>query len=182
MDIFLVRHGEAASSWGKAADPGLSELGQRQAEHAAQVLHADLPADTILLSSPLARALETAAPLARLRGVEIGQQDVFREIPAPVPMPQRQEWLQQFMQQQWHEQQESLHSWRRAAYQHLVALQQPTVVFTHFLVINTVVGKVLNKSATLCFWPGNASITRLRLTGDSLELVALGEEIETLVN
>src|SRR5210317_163731 len=100
MDIFLVRHGEAASSWGKAADPGLSELGQRQAEHAAQVLHADLPADALLLSSPLARALETATPLAQLRAVEIGQQDVFREIPAPVPLPQRQEWLQQFMQQQ----------------------------------------------------------------------------------
>jgi len=38
MDIFLVRHGEAAASWGESPDPGLSELGRRQAEVAAALL------------------------------------------------------------------------------------------------------------------------------------------------
>jgi len=35
ISIYLVRHGEAAASWGESSDPGLSELGWQQAEDAA---------------------------------------------------------------------------------------------------------------------------------------------------
>ena len=31
-EIILVRHGEASASWQESTDPGLSELGERQAE------------------------------------------------------------------------------------------------------------------------------------------------------
>ena len=107
---------------------------------------------------------------------------VFREIPSPVPLAQRQAWLRQFMQQQWMEQGDDLKAWRRSALDRLLALQQPAVVFTHFLVINAVVGQVLERSETLCFWPDNGSITHLRHTGSNLELVARGIEMATHVN
>ena len=32
VEIILIRHGEAASSWGDDLDPGLSNLGKSQAE------------------------------------------------------------------------------------------------------------------------------------------------------
>lgn len=182
MDIYLVRHGEAAASWGQEADPGLSELGQRQAEQAAQTLHPCIGDDTRLISSPLARALETAAPLAALIGGPVARDDVFREIPSPVPLAERQPWLRNFMQQQWQEQGEALLQWRSAALQRLLELDSPLVVFTHFLVINAVVGQVLQRPETLCFWPDNGSITHLRRSGAALELVALGDEMATRVN
>jgi len=182
MDIFLVRHGEAAASWGQSSDPGLSELGVQQAVQAAQTLREQIPANTLLLSSPLARARETAAPLAHALG-QPGQLDaVFCEIPAPVPLAQRQVWLRQFMQQHWYEQPAELSQWRAAAWQRLVDLPRSAVVFTHFLVINAIVGQLQGRPETLCFLPDNASITRLRHTGTGLELVALGDEMETVVN
>lgn len=182
MDIFLVRHGEAAASWGESPDPGLSDLGIQQAAAVGAALKQYISDDTLLWSSPLRRAVETAGPLARIMRQTVREDEAFREIPAPVPLVQRQTWLRQFMQQQWQEQGEDLIAWRSAALQQLLELQQPAVVFTHFLVINAVVGHVLDRDETLCFWPANGSITRLRHNGTGLELITLGEEIATLVN
>jgi hypothetical protein len=52
----------------------------------------------------------------------------------------------------------------------------------HFLVINAVVGHVLERDAPLCFWPANGSSTRFRYEDTALELVSLGEEMVTAVN
>jgi broad specificity phosphatase PhoE len=182
VDFFLVRHGEAAASWGESPDPGLSTLGRQQAEAAAGLLTPQIGSDALLLSSPLRRALETAGPLASMLRQSVQQDEVFREIPAPVPLAQRQAWLRQFMQQQWHGQEEALLEWRTAALQRLLELPRPSVIFTHFLVINAVVGQVLDRPETLHFWPSNGSITQLRRTDTGLELVSLGEQMESVVN
>jgi probable phosphoglycerate mutase len=182
MDIYLVRHGEAAASWGKSSDPGLSELGTEQARESARQLLPQLDAHTALVSSPLARAQQTAVPLALALSSDVIVNDAFSEIPAPVPLRERQAWLRQFMQQRWDEQPPNLHEWRERACTQLLALRKPSVVFTHFLVINAVLGRVLGRAETLCFWPDNASITHLRRNGDALELIALGREMDTVVN
>ena len=182
MDIFLVRHGEAAASWGESADPGLSELGREQAQAAAAFLQPHMAGGVQLISSPLARARETATPLAETLGLEVAIDDTFREVPSPVPLAQRQDWLRCFMQQRWDEQPDSLVNWRDGAYARLLACDAPTVVFTHFLVINAVVGVIEDYPDTLRFWPDNGSVTHLRHTGDALALVALGDQIRTRVN
>jgi broad specificity phosphatase PhoE len=182
MDIFLVRHGEASAGWGESPDPGLSELGRQQAEAAARQLVPHIGEDSLLISSPLQRAIETAAPLSRELCQRVQEDATFREIPSSVPLAQRQVWLRQFMQQQWSQQTAELEVWRSKALQQLLELRQTTVIFTHFLVINAVVGQVLDRPQTLCFSPANGSITQLRLTGSRLELVVLGEEMETHVN
>jgi broad specificity phosphatase PhoE len=183
IDIYLVRHGEAAASWGQSPDPGLSELGRVQAHNTAHALR-PLLADTepALISSPLARALETAAPLAATLGLTVQVNDTFREIQAPVPLADRQTWLRQFMQERWDEQPESLHTWRDGPRRELLALHTTVVIFTHFLVINAVVGQIRGEEATLCCWPDNGSITHLRSGDNGLELVALGEQMKTMVN
>ena len=182
MDIFLVRHGEAAASWGESADPGLSELGWRQAECAADALESVLPASAQLISSPLQRAQETAEPLAKRLGVDAKIDPVFREVPSPVPLEKRQAWLREFMQQEWREVGDDLTGWRHAAHDAALALEVPTVVFTHFLVLNAVVGVIEDCPSVLRFWPDNGSVTHLRRNGDALELVKLGEQIKTHVN
>ena len=58
-EIILVRHGEASASWQESTDPGLSELGKRQAEECANLLLNINGIDKYeLLSSPLKRAIE----------------------------------------------------------------------------------------------------------------------------
>ncbi|MEZ5572028.1 MAG: histidine phosphatase family protein [Halioglobus sp.] len=178
----MVRHGEAAARWGVSADPGLSEAGLREAEQAALEIRPTLAPDTLLISSPLRRAWQTAQPLAHLLQADILEDSVFREIPAPVPLQQRQGWLQQFMRQQWIEQADDLKLWRATIMRRLLAMEQPAVVFTHFLVINAVVGQVLGRDETLCCFPANGSITRFRHCGDGLELLALGRQMQSVVN
>lgn len=178
-----MRHGEAAASWAQAPDPGLSPLGQEQARAAARELQARLTAGAVqLVSSPLARTRETAAPLADHLGLAVQINEAFREIQAPVPLSGRQAWLRQFMQQRWDEQPESLHLWRERASGELLALTAPAVVFTHFLVINAVLGQIQGSPTTLCCWPDNGSITQLRRSEHGLELVALGAQMRTAVN
>jgi broad specificity phosphatase PhoE len=182
MDIILVRHGEAAASWSTSADPDLSEAGRREAQQAADQIKQTLAPGSVLISSPLARARQTAEPLSQLALLPVKVDTTFREIPAPVPLPERQAWLRQFMQQHWPQQAPELQDWRAAILDRLMALEKPAVIFTHFLVINAVVGHVQGRSATLCCWPANGSVTRFRRSVNSLELVALGQEMQTTVN
>jgi broad specificity phosphatase PhoE len=183
MDIYLVRHGEAAASWGQSPDPGLSELGRVQALNVARALQPVVTdTESVLISSPLSRTLETAAPLASESGLTVQVNEAFREIQAPVPLAERQTWLRQFMQERWDEQPDSLHAWRDRPRRELLALQTDAVIFTHFLVINAVVGQIQGAEATLCCWPDNGSITHLRIGDNGLELVALGAQMKTVVN
>ena len=183
MDIYLVRHGEAASSWSEATDPGLSELGVQQAQGTAEELAAVLDTGVQLVSSPMQRARETAEPLAKTFDIaDVVIDEAFREIPSPVPMSERQTWLREFMKQEWDSQPESLLEWRAQMMSQLLALQQPTVIFTHFLVLNAVVGVLQDRPETLCYWPDNASVTRLQHTGSELKLLQLGRQMSTVVN
>ena len=183
MDIFMVRHGEAAASWGEASDPGLSDLGKKQALQTAQELQPLLGKQVNLISSPLLRAQETSKPLAELRGgANVVIEEAYSEIPSPVPLAQRQDWLRAFMAQQWDVQPDSLTAWRSQMIKKLLELEQPSVIFTHFLVLNTVVGSIEGKSETLCFRPDNASVVHLKHCGNHLELVDIGRQMPTFVN
>jgi probable phosphoglycerate mutase len=71
MELLLIRHAlpvRLHNPDGTPADPPLSDEGRAQAERLAGWLEGQ-PLDA-LYSSPLRRALETAAPLARVAGLE----------------------------------------------------------------------------------------------------------------
>ena len=182
---FLVRHGEAAAHWGEEEDPGLSALGRRQAEQAAEALLAlGVPDDCAIFTSPKARARETAAPFAARAGRAAMPAPAFREIPAPVPLAERRDWLRGFLRERW----SACHhaevlAWRKALLQALAELDRPAVIFTHFLVINAVVGHARDQDEVLSFWPDNGSVHEIAiLPGGGLQVVQLGAELETVVN
>ncbi len=71
MELILIRHGlpeRVETEDGTPADPPLSEVGHEQAQRMASWLE-DQPIDH-LYSSPMQRAVQTAAPLAVLKGLE----------------------------------------------------------------------------------------------------------------
>lgn len=79
--IFLIRHGQSAGNaegrfGGHSATP-LSELGVSQAQCTAKLLAREKIA--AVYSSDLARAMQTAEPLAELLGVEVIPVPEFRE-------------------------------------------------------------------------------------------------------
>jgi len=182
VPIWLVRHGEASASWAEHADPGLSDLGHKQARVTADFLQACVPERVQLISSPKRRAQETAAPLADKLGLTVSIATQFDEIAAPVPLAQRQEWLRAYMGQTWQEQSDAVMAWRNGILAALDVVQQPAVIFCHFLVINTVVAHIRNHAATLQFWPDNGSCHQFhKLADGKLIITELGREMATPV-
>ena len=72
MDLVLVRHG-LPERRADTADPPLTPKGQEQAERVARAL-ADERFDAVF-SSTMVRAVETAQPFAKARGLEIQQRE-----------------------------------------------------------------------------------------------------------
>ncbi|HEY1425721.1 MAG TPA: histidine phosphatase family protein, partial [Caulobacteraceae bacterium] len=72
--VYLIRHARPSASWGgDDGDPGLDATGAAQAEAAAKALLA-LPQNlrpSRVVSSPLRRCRETAAPFAAAIGAAV---------------------------------------------------------------------------------------------------------------
>ena len=100
-----------------------------EAQAAAELLHPLLSsaAPVRLLSSPLLRARETAEPLAAAMGLMPEIDGRFREISAPVPLAQRQDWLRAFMRQRWDQQGPDILAWRERIVTAVDALPANTV-------------------------------------------------------
>jgi 2,3-bisphosphoglycerate-dependent phosphoglycerate mutase len=80
-NVLLVRHGQSKGNaerrfGGHTATP-LSARGRNQAEATARTLKSESP--TAIYSSDLARAMETAKPLANMTGLSIQSTTAFRE-------------------------------------------------------------------------------------------------------
>jgi broad specificity phosphatase PhoE len=182
MSIYLVRHGEAAANWQESDDPGLSDRGKQQAADAARQLQSRIEPGIRLVSSPMQRARETAQPLASALGAEVAIVDPFREIPTPVERARRQTWLNAIARQTWGEQHAMVRDWHQALLAQLRQIREPTVVFTHFMVLNAIVGTLQAEDRVVCFLPDNASVTTLQGFGNELGLLELGQQFRTRVN
>jgi broad specificity phosphatase PhoE len=178
--LYLVRHGEAAATWADAVDPGLSPLGKEQAQAAGRTLHGKGPFD--IVSSPLARARETAAPLARDWRRPVSIADAVAEIPSPgISLEQRRAWLTKIMGGRWSEAGAALLEWRSGAVAYLQSLKKDTAIFSHFIAINVAVGAAIGRDEVVCFSPANGSITVLETGDGGLKLIEKGAEASTIV-
>lgn len=177
--IFLIRHGKAAAGFDGHADPGLDPLGRTQAAFAADRMGAEDP--MMILSSPLARARETAEPLARMWEKDVIIEPRVSEIPSPTyDLEERAAWLRRAMGGTWAELGDRWARWRDELAECLASLDRDTVVFTHFIAINAAVGHARGEDGLVLFRPDNCSITELA-NDDGLTVTTLGEEADTEV-
>lgn len=181
VTLYLVRHGEAASSWGDIPDPGLSELGRAQARGTAEKL-ASFTDPIDILSSPLLRAQETAIPLEEKWNKKAKIIPAVSEIPSNhIPYSQRKAWLGDVMKSQWPSQSDILHNWRNAILALINDRREDAVIFSHFMVINSIVGHISANDEMVNFRPDNGSITKISLLNSQLELIERGREAITVV-
>ena len=174
--IYMVRHGKAAAGFGEDMDPGLDATGKAQAEAVAQKL-APLGPLTIL-SSPLKRAQETAAPLAALWKKTPTILHPVAEIPSPrgMSLDGRVVWLRKVMGGAWAEVAPDLIQWRDACVGCVAKLPEDTVVFSHYVAINVLYGAATGDDRVTAFSPDNCSVTVFDNTGGKLTLVEKGNE------
>ena len=178
--IFLVRHGRAASSFDTHVDPGLDDTGLSQAHAAARFLARFGPMP--IYSSPLARARETASPLAVRWGIEPTIEPRVAEIPSPTAdLSARGQWLAQAMQGRWRDLSSELGVWRASLVDCLLALREDSVVVCHFVAINVAVGAAREDDRMVHFRPGYCSVTRIAVADGRLRVIELGREAATTV-
>ena len=173
--IYMVRHGKAEAGFGGAMDPGLDALGREQAEAVAQKLKGIGPLP--ILSSPLARTQQTAAPLAKLWKTTPMIEDAVAEIQSPsISLEERVWWLRKLMEGTWRTVNPELAAWRENCIATVAAIPQDTVVFSHYVAINVIMGAATNDDRVVVFSPDNCSVTVFETDGTSLKLVSKGDE------
>jgi broad specificity phosphatase PhoE len=177
--IYLIRHGEPAASWGAHPDPGLTELGTRQAFAAAETL-AKAGAKRAV-TSPLARSRETSAQFEKLMETHARIEPGVGEIITPKGIEDRAVWLKGIMTGNWSDAGEKLQAWRRQVLAAVEKVPDETAVFSHFVAINVIAGLLTNDDRVTVFRPGHSSITKLDRRGGKLVIKELGDEAATVV-
>lgn len=179
--IRLVRHGRAAAGWDDHVDPPLDELGRAQAAAVAAGLAPLGP--LAIVTSPLRRCRETAVPLARAWGAEPSVSEAVAEIPSPpgVPIGERVEWLRAAMRGTWADLDPLFGTFRDGVVGGVRALPGDTVVFSHFVAINAVIGAAIGDDRLVIRSLDNCSVTVIDVTAGELTLVEGGHEADTLI-
>ena len=195
VKIYLVRHGEATEGW-TSQDPPLSELGKSQAQSLVGFVSSTIDENSInnidFISSPLNRCKETASLALQKIYSEIVINDNFRELPSPtLDLKKRVNWLRRILPLTWSEllkDKETKDSgvnfiqWKKNIINNIYSLNKDTIIFTHFVVINSIIGEILKSDKIVNFQPSNCSITEIRKINDRLKLVKLGKSLESMVN
>jgi broad specificity phosphatase PhoE len=180
--IYMVRHGQADSAWHESPDPGLSELGRQQAATAAQQLHH--LNNVHIISSPLLRCQQTAQPFAQAKQTPISIHSEVSEIPTPsnIAFDQRGPWLQQAMAGTWQQLGQQFVDYQNTIAHFVANLKHDTVIFSHFIAINAVLGHVINNPQLVVAHLDNCSITTFHIGPNNvLTLDDTGNEATTTV-
>jgi broad specificity phosphatase PhoE len=179
--LYLVRHGRAAAGWDTDPDPGLDDIGQRQAT--AVAVHLAQFGPLPILTSPLQRCQETAVPLATHWGVVPQIEPAVAEIPSPsgVAMGARIEWLREAMRGLWADLGGRYVGYRDEVVGTLTALDGDTVVFSHFVAINVAIGAAIGDDRLVVRSLDNCSVTVVDVVDGALQLVESGHEADTLI-
>ena len=173
--LVLVRHGRPDGTWGRDPDPGLDAVGHDQARAAADALAPLGPLPVVV--SPLRRTRETAAPLLARWSVVPVVEPAVGELTAPVdPDPDHATWLRTLMAGTGAEHAAVMDPFRARVLGAIRALRTDTVVVTHFLAINAVVGAATADDRVVCFTPTHCARTVVDLDDrGALRVVELGD-------
>lgn len=183
--VHLVRHGRAAAGWDDDPDPDLDEVGIAQAERVAAALAPIGP--LALVTSPLLRCRRTVEPLERAWGVVASIEPSVAEIPSPegVAMGERVAWLRRAIEGSWAALGPRYASYRDEVVRWVAARAVDTVVVSHFVAINAVIGACTGDDRVVVRRLDNCSVTRVRVVregpGAGLHLIESGSEADTLI-
>jgi broad specificity phosphatase PhoE len=179
--LYLVRHGRASAGWNTDPDPGLDPLGRGQA--AAVTARLGPLGPLCVVTSPMRRCQETAAPLLSVWGGAARLEPLVSEIPSPegVPMADRVEWLRIAMAGTWSALGDRYTAFRDGIAGALLACRADTVVFSHFVAINAAIGAATADDRVVMHSLDNCSVTVVEAVDGVLHLREAGHEADTLI-
>jgi probable phosphoglycerate mutase len=188
MDLLLIRHGLPQRLEGDAApaDPVLASTGVAQAEALAGWLEKEEVA--AIYSSPMNRAVQTAAPLADRKGLEVTVDDDLaefdRDLPFYIPMeellpddPRFHRLVSVWRGAEGLPAREAFRSRVVGAVERVVAAHpsQQVAVVCHGGVINAYLTHILGLEELIFFEPDYTSVSRVRAGRDLRTFVSANE-------
>jgi len=183
--LYLVRHAKPFVPSRDNRDPALDSGGLEQAAAMARSLAP--PAPLPLISSPLLRCRQTAEPLAQIWNREASIEDAVREVPFRTQDGiERARALNALLRMRWEDalagsDGAQLGRWRAELIGVLQSLREETVIVTHFVPINVVVGLAIGNDAVTAFEPAHASVTIVDAEDGLFRLRRLGAQAKTQV-
>ncbi|MFM8553241.1 MAG: histidine phosphatase family protein [Acidimicrobiales bacterium] len=184
--VLMVRHGRAAAGWNVDPDPPLDDLGRAQALAAAAEIVPRGPMRVV--TSPLLRCRQTAFPTSASWDVESTVDDRVGEIPSPegYTLENRVEWLRVAMAGTWTDvvarSGDRYAAYRASVVDAVASLREPTVIFSHFIAINVVIGAATGDDRVVPAGLDNCSITVFDVADNgAITLVETGGEADTLI-
>ncbi len=183
INIILIRHGEASQSWGDHPDPDLSDNGFKQAKLLEE--HKDLQdlSNYDFISSPKSRAKSTALPLIKKFNKELLINNIFSEIPSGnIEASEKKQWLTSTMKEEINKLSEEVTTWRMNIIKEIFGMNKDTIIFSHFMVINALVGELAKHPNLLHFHPDYTSLTKIRLENGTPKSFSIEGSKKTTIN
>ena len=191
IKIYLIRHGQAEDGW-TSLDPGLSKTGEKQSKDLSKKINRIITGKERFVSSPLKRCLETANISLAGNDFNVEIDKTFAELPSPISdFNKRVVWLKRVLPLTWEELENdpisassciSYSIWREDVIRSLLKLKGDSIIFSHYVVINSVIGWALNSNKVVNFNPANCSITELEINKGKISILSLGDENLSKVN
>ncbi|MBV8949679.1 MAG: histidine phosphatase family protein [Actinobacteria bacterium] len=179
MRLVLIRHAHPRAGYADDVDPGLDDLGREQAITMSALVAPIGPRPIIV--SPLRRTRETAAVLEDAWDTSATVDPRVGEIPSPFGLADRSTWLGAVLRGKWSEQPDALRQWRDDLLDTLRALPSDTVVVTHFVAINAIVGAATGDDRVASCMPDYCSQTTVEADERGLTMVDLGAQASTRI-
>ncbi len=137
-----------------------------------------------VISSPLTRCQQTAEPLCKAWNTTAQICQEVAEIPSPqgVPISERVEWLRTAMSGTWESLGPRYTKFRDDLVNFVRQIREDTVVVSHFVAINAIVGNIASSDRLVLHRLDNCSVTIVeRNTNGELKLIEVGREADTLI-
>jgi probable phosphoglycerate mutase len=183
INIILVRHGEASASWSEDPDPGLSKNGINQAKILCEDESLKNLQDFKFISSPRQRAQETSSFLSNKLNKVIEINNVFDEIPAKgVLLKDKMDWLKGIASMPIRDLPISVQEWNGRIIDTILSINQDSIIFTHFMVMNAVVTYAKQFSKLVNISPDYISIIKITVRDSQIISLKVGDQKKTKIN
>jgi broad specificity phosphatase PhoE len=125
----------------------------------------------------------TAAPLVNKYKKDLIIDPIFSEIPSDdIELADKRRWLTDTMKIDINSLPTIVCNWRDRILSKVLTLNKDTIIFTHFMVINSIIGKLVDNPTLLYFYPDYTSITKIIIEDGIVKEFYVGGEKKTPIN
>jgi hypothetical protein len=97
-------------------------------------------------------------------------------------MDQKQPWLKQLVQKEKKQLPSNIKLWEKNIYEKIKGFRQNTIIFSHFMVINSILSTLSSHNHLLYFYPGYSSVTKIINIDGELNYFLCEDNKKTFIN